>query len=349
VNYYPFHIGDFRSGTVNMSRLSRWIYRDMLDVYYDSEKPLPLDVDVLCDQIGVESADERAVVERLLRFKFVKADDGYRHGVCDRLISEYQEKAAIARANGKRGGRKTKQSATDKEPTGFQSGSDPDAIGNPLATESQANQEPVTNNQEPTPTPPNPLVAEGEPNVRRRRRRDSQMSLAMAERFERFYAGYPRKEARVKAEAAFSKIAPDDELLATMLAAIAVHRQKRQWADPEAIPHPATWLNQKRWADQAAVCASEYTDDERAVIDAYNVAMPADWSPAERDVFVPSRAAAIRDFLSLAPDKPDMPERYFAHCAENLAADPRYGFEWLIKRETYAKVREGAVKMKESA
>lgn len=346
MNYYPFHIGDFRSGTVNMSRLSRWIYRDMLDVYYDSEKPLPLDVDVLCDQIGVDFADERAVVERLLRFKFVKADDGYRHGVCDRLISEYKEKAAIARANGKRGGRKTKQSTTDKEPTGFPSGSDPDAIGSPLATESQANQEPITNNQEPTPTPPNPLVAEGEPNVRRRRRRDSQMSPAMAERFERFYAAYPRKEARVTAERAFEKIGPDDELLATMLTSIAVHRQKRQWADPEHVPLPATWLNQMRWTDQAAVCVSEYSEAEISVIDAYASAMPADWPPVDR-AFVPSRAAAIRDFLSLALDKPDMAARYFAHCAAHLAVEPRCGFDWLVKRETFVKVREGAVKLKE--
>ncbi|MEN7527004.1 YdaU family protein [Cupriavidus sp. DL-D2] len=102
MNYYPFHIGDFRSGTVNMSRLSRWIYRDMLDVYYDTEKPLPSDFELLCDQIGVESDDERRIVERLLRLKFAKSEDGYRNETCDRVIAEYRARAETAKANGKK-------------------------------------------------------------------------------------------------------------------------------------------------------------------------------------------------------------------------------------------------------
>lgn len=102
MNYYPFHIGDFRSGTINMSRQARWIYRDMMDVYYDSETPLPLDIDVLCDALGVEVSDERAIVERLLRFKFIKTEDGYRHDVCEQVIADYQAKAETAKANGKK-------------------------------------------------------------------------------------------------------------------------------------------------------------------------------------------------------------------------------------------------------
>lgn len=102
MNYYPFHIGDFRSGTVNMSRQARWIYRDMMDIYYDAEAPLSLDIDVLCDALGVEAADERAIVERLLRFKFIKTDDGYRHEVCEQVIADYQAKAETAKANGKK-------------------------------------------------------------------------------------------------------------------------------------------------------------------------------------------------------------------------------------------------------
>lgn len=90
MNYYPFHIGDFRSGTVNMTRQARWIYRDMMDVYYDAESPLSLDLDVLCDQLGVDAADERAIVERLLRFKFAKTETGYTHEVCDRVIADWQ-------------------------------------------------------------------------------------------------------------------------------------------------------------------------------------------------------------------------------------------------------------------
>ncbi|MFC3107415.1 YdaU family protein [Undibacterium arcticum] len=156
MNYYSFHIGDFRSGTVNMTRQARWIYRDMLDVCYDTEQPLPLDLDVLCDQIGVDTDDERRMVERLLRFKFIKADAGYTHEVCERVIADYHKKAVIAQSNGKLGGRPKKATANQKEPSGFQSGSDPVATGNPAQTGSEANQEPVTNNQEPINTQQEP-------------------------------------------------------------------------------------------------------------------------------------------------------------------------------------------------
>jgi uncharacterized protein YdaU (DUF1376 family) len=154
MNYYPFHIGDFRSGTVNMTRHARWIYRDMLDIYYDREEPLSLDLDVLCEQIGAESEEERRIVERHLRFKFTKTDSGYRHAICDQVITDYHTKAETAKTNGKKGGRPKKAVATDDKPSGFPSGSDPLATGNPQPAGSQTNQEPITNNQITTPKPP---------------------------------------------------------------------------------------------------------------------------------------------------------------------------------------------------
>lgn len=163
MNYYPHHIGDFRSGTVNMSRQSRWIYRDMMDVYYDTEKPLPEDLDVLCDMIGVETDEERRIVERLLRFKFTKSEDGYRHERCETEIAAYHHKAAQARANGKGGGRPRKQSGTNEKPSGFPSGSDQEPIGNQDETGSKANQEPITNNQEPIKDIPPPPRKRGKP------------------------------------------------------------------------------------------------------------------------------------------------------------------------------------------
>ena len=149
LNYYQFHIGDFRSGTVNMSRHARWIYRDMLDVYYDKEGPLPLDLDELCDAIGVESDEERCIVERHLRFKFEKREDGYHNEACNRVISEYHGKADTARTNGKLGGRPKKPKQTQSVIAGLQSGSDMVSKTKPKQTQSQANQEPITNNQEP--------------------------------------------------------------------------------------------------------------------------------------------------------------------------------------------------------
>lgn len=150
MNYYQFHIGDFRSGTVNMSRKARWIYRDMIDVYYDTELPLPSDMDVLCDMLGIENEEERQIVERHLRFKFELTQNGYVHDVCEKVIEEYRCKADVARANGKKGGRPRKG---EEKPSGFPSGSYEVPICNLEESGLKTNQEPITNNQEPFKSP----------------------------------------------------------------------------------------------------------------------------------------------------------------------------------------------------
>ena len=53
----------------------------------------------------------------------------------------------------------------------------------------------------------------------------------------------------MKARKAFERINPDDKLLAVMLQWIEAAKYSKQWQTPEFIPHPATWLNQRRWED----------------------------------------------------------------------------------------------------
>lgn len=152
MNYYPFHIGDFRSGTANMSRLQRAIYRDLLDICYDTEKPLPLDMDELHDAVGANTVEEQEIVSRLLRFKFVRQDDGYHHEICEKVIAEYHAKAEIAKANGAKGGRPTGSKNNPKEPSGLAVGTQREPDRNPIGTGSKPNQEPITKNQEPKQT-----------------------------------------------------------------------------------------------------------------------------------------------------------------------------------------------------
>ena len=67
--------------------------------------------------------------------------------------------------------------------------------------------------------------------------------------FEKFWTAYPRKEGKQKARAAFEKVAVP---LETLLEAIERQKSSAQWTKDEGqfIPHPATWLNGKRWEDQ---------------------------------------------------------------------------------------------------
>jgi len=72
--------------------------------------------------------------------------------------------------------------------------------------------------------------------------------------FERFWSAYPRKVARQSALKAWNKLDPDAVLAETILAAIATHSRSEQWTKDGGafIPHPTTWLNQRRWEDEVA-------------------------------------------------------------------------------------------------
>ena len=87
--------------------------------------------------------------------------------------------------------------------------------------------------------------------------------------FDRFWAAYPRHENKPAARKAFAKADPDEELLLTMLTAIEKQKASSQWQENggQYIPHPATWLNGRRWEDELqirraptrTVSAQEYT------------------------------------------------------------------------------------------
>lgn len=73
--------------------------------------------------------------------------------------------------------------------------------------------------------------------------------------FEKFWSCYPRKEGKQKARAAFEKVTAPLDIL---LEALEQHKKSSQWCkdNGQFIPHPATWLNGKRWEDQMPMDAS---------------------------------------------------------------------------------------------
>ena len=68
----------------------------------------------------------------------------------------------------------------------------------------------------------------------------------------RFWPAYPRKVGKSNAEKAWRKLDPDPETVKDIITAIAVQRESDQWRRDEGqfIPHPATWLNGRRWEDE---------------------------------------------------------------------------------------------------
>lgn len=147
MHFYSHHIGDFRAGCFNMTRLERALYRDMLDIYYDTEKPLPDSKEDVCKLLGARSDEEKEMVSEILMHKFEQIEGrGWVHERCEKEIAEYHAKADIARANGKLGGRPKK---TQQEPRGNPELTGSEPTGNPDITGSQANHKPLTNNHKP--------------------------------------------------------------------------------------------------------------------------------------------------------------------------------------------------------
>lgn len=68
--------------------------------------------------------------------------------------------------------------------------------------------------------------------------------------FESFWKKYPRKTAKAVAKRSWVKLNPDADTMIAIFAALEWQCNSKQWADDGIIPHPATWLNQRRWEDE---------------------------------------------------------------------------------------------------
>jgi hypothetical protein len=71
------------------------------------------------------------------------------------------------------------------------------------------------------------------------------------EAFDQFYETYPRHVAREAALQAWRKLNPDSALTLTILVAVERYKSEVQDREPTYIAHPASWLNGRRWEDEA--------------------------------------------------------------------------------------------------
>ena len=75
------------------------------------------------------------------------------------------------------------------------------------------------------------------------------------ESFEIFWKEYPRKIAKQNALKAWLKLNPDSALAGVILDAVRRQKNNPGWLKDggQFIPHPATWLNGRRWEDETTV------------------------------------------------------------------------------------------------
>jgi uncharacterized protein YdaU (DUF1376 family) len=212
---YQHHIGDFIRDTSALSDSDAIAYLKLIWMYYDTELPLPAEPKLLAFKIG-STADS---VQLILDAYFQLDNNLYHHKRCDAEITAYKTRSLIAK---EKANKRWSNAPVMPQHT---SSNAPDM-------KNDANREPITDNQikDIASTSGTCLPTDN--------------SL---EKFDIFWAAYPRKTAKGTAEKSWKKIKPDEQLLAEIL--FALSKQKSTWTDPKFIPHPATWLNAKRWLD----------------------------------------------------------------------------------------------------
>ena len=143
MHYYKFNIADWNLGTSHLSLVEEAIYFRLINFYYDSESPIPLETKPVFRRlrIGLDSDIASAILDEF----FTKTDKGFIHVRCDEILKDYRKTLKNNRANGAKGGRPRADKAcseTEEKPNGLISVTEEKPKHNP-------NQEPLTTNQEP--------------------------------------------------------------------------------------------------------------------------------------------------------------------------------------------------------
>lgn len=148
MNYYPHHIGDFNSSTRHLTRVERSLYRDLIELYYDTEKPLPADdFDRLARRVIAVTDEEKGALKYVLGEFFILDGAVYRHERCELEIEKYHSstsaKAKAGKASAEARAKKIATKGGNNIEHNEQNSTDVQHVFNGCST----NQEPRTKNQ----------------------------------------------------------------------------------------------------------------------------------------------------------------------------------------------------------
>jgi uncharacterized protein YdaU (DUF1376 family) len=131
MHYYQFNIGDYNKHTMHLSPIEDITYRRLLDMYYDTEAPIPTDIQWVSRRLRVEAE----VVKSILNEFFEYTENGYINSRADAEIASYHGFLEKQKLNGIKGGRPKKTHGIPKP--------------NPTLTQNNPKQETLNNNHKP--------------------------------------------------------------------------------------------------------------------------------------------------------------------------------------------------------
>jgi uncharacterized protein YdaU (DUF1376 family) len=131
MHYYQFNIGDYNKHTMHLSPIEDITYRRLLDMYYDTEAPIPTDIPWVSRRLRIESG----IVKSILNEFFEYTENGYINSRADAEIAQYHGFLEKQKLNGIKGGRPKKTHGIPKP--------------NPSLTQNNPKQETLNTNQQP--------------------------------------------------------------------------------------------------------------------------------------------------------------------------------------------------------
>jgi len=149
VHYYQHNIKDFNNATRHLTRVERCSYRDAIELYYDTEKPLISDLNQLARKLLCLTNDEKDALKYVLSEFFYLVDGFYHHTRCDFEIDKFHNTASAKARAGKASAdsrRKKKESKIEQKATGAEQ-----VLNSvePVFEHNPTNQQPLTNNHKP--------------------------------------------------------------------------------------------------------------------------------------------------------------------------------------------------------
>ena len=145
MHYYQHNIKTFNNATRHLTHIERALYRDLIELYYDTEKPIRADkLEELERRLLAKTAEEKESLRRVLAEYFTKKDGYYVHDRCEKELEKYREQKALKRRAGKASAEKRWGQKENEKITGVTT-----LLNTCVTPVQQVCNKPITNNQEP--------------------------------------------------------------------------------------------------------------------------------------------------------------------------------------------------------
>lgn len=239
MNFWKRYPGDYARDTSHLDLTEHGIYTLLLDYLYTTEKEIPLDLKQIYRILRAQKTSEKRKIGLILNQFFIKNSSGYTHKRAEKEIHIAEQKRAVNRLNGSKGGRPANPDTNPED--------------NPEITQTVSQK--VTQKK-------------GIPDTRHQKEQtlsDLQSNFECLWGF--FSIEFGQKGSKKKALAEFQKLKPDSDLFSSMIESlnnqIKFRVGKKSSGDFwERFPHVERWLRDRRWEDELEPAPEDYRGNE---------------------------------------------------------------------------------------